>query len=57
MNDSFLTGRLECLRDLVRDLQRLFKRNRSSRDALGERFALDKLHYEEMLAVGLRSIQ
>ena len=43
MNDAELVGGFERLGDLSRDRQRLVERNRTLRDAIGERRALDQL--------------
>ena len=44
MDDALLVRRLERFGDLPRDRQRLIERNRSARDPIGERRALDQLH-------------
>jgi hypothetical protein len=46
MNDPLLVRNLERLRDLLRNWQRVIQRNRATRNAVGERFALDKLEHE-----------
>src|SRR5262245_2410029 len=51
MNDTLLMSGLECLRNLMRNLERFFRGNRSAFDALGQRFAFDKLHHQEVAAI------
>ena len=52
MDDPLIVCRFECVGDLLRDRQRLGKRDRSARDALREVLALDQLHHERTEAVG-----
>ena len=53
MDDPLLVRRFEGFGDLLRDRQRLVKRDRSARDALREILALDQLHHEGLHAVGV----
>ena len=46
MDDALLMRRLERLRDLLRDRQRLVEWNRATRDALRQIVALDEFHHE-----------
>ena len=48
MDDALLVRGFEGLRDLLRDRQRVGKRDRAMRDAIGERRALDQLEHERM---------
>ncbi len=42
MNDPLLVRRFECIRDLARDRQRFWEKNRALRDAVGESRAFDQ---------------
>lgn len=58
MNDPALVGSLERLRDLFEDRQRLVRRQRSTLDPFGERFARHQFHLEECgVADLLESVQ
>ncbi len=46
MDDALLVRGFERLRDLSRDGQHFVQRNRSARDAVGERVAVDELEHE-----------
>ena len=48
MDDPVLVRGFERLRDLSRDRQRLVERDRSLRDAIGERWSLDELEDERV---------
>ncbi len=52
MDDALLVCGLEGLRDLPGDLQRLFNRDRSRLQPVGQRLALDQLHDEQVATVG-----
>jgi hypothetical protein len=51
MNDPLLVRGLERVCDLPRDRQRFLQRNRSLRDAVGQRRPLDQFQYECLGAV------
>src|SRR5215471_20155101 len=53
MDDSFLVRRFERISDLLSDLQRVLDSDRSTLEALFQRFAFDQFHNEEMPTVGL----
>jgi hypothetical protein len=47
MNDALLVRRFECFGNLHGDRQRLVHRNRSARDALVQRLAVDQFHDQQ----------
>ena len=48
MDDAALVRGFECLRDLKREPQRIFNRQRSALQPFGERVALDQFEHEEL---------
>src|SRR5215510_14575848 len=52
MHDPLFVGGFERVRDLQGDRQRLAKRNRPARNAIGESRAVDQLQYERMDTIG-----
>ena len=53
MDDALAVCRLEGLGELTRDLQRFVDRNRSRREAIGERRPFDQLEDQRQPAVDL----
>ena len=53
MHDALLVRRLQRLRDLARDRERLVQRHRPARDPLRQRLALDELEHQRTDAARL----
>ena len=53
MDDALLVRRFECLGDLLRDRQRVIKRDRPAGNSLGKIFPLHQLHHERPDAAAL----
>ena len=51
MDDPLLVSRLQRIGNLTRDWQRLFERNRSMRNPVGQGWSLDELQHERADAV------
>jgi hypothetical protein len=48
MDDPALVRSVECLRDLLSDLNRVGGGKRPSRDTIGKRLAFDELHHDRV---------
>lgn len=51
MDDSFLVRFLQRFRNLLRNRQSFFNRNRAALDPLGEGFTRNKFHHEKVAAI------